>query len=154
MTVLLISSMLLDAGAVKFDSGDLEGLSLHIQKACQTGPRRPPQGRDCYAAVIAVWSTETRRNFTLYPPNNGTGLGPMQIIPRARWGNSRLGYWSTPPPEVLRWHLPTNFAWGVLVLRAKRMKVRRWRSMFRDYNGSSRRESYADKALRTFRRLK
>jgi hypothetical protein len=125
-----------------------------IVEACGFGPREQPAGRDCHAAMVAVWATETAKTLNIYPDARGNGCGPVQVIPLARWGNTRRGRGPTPPCDGLR--VPrVGLAWGVRVLRAKAIRLG-WsahRAVFRAYNGSQYRDRYARTADRIYRRL-
>lgn len=157
VTLLDVSAMLLTLGAC--DVHSCEALELDerahwVVDACGLGPREAPSGRDCAAAVVAIWATETAATLTPYPPARGTGCGPGQVIPRRRWGNSRLGYGPTPTCDRLR--VPrVGLRWLVKVLRAKSIRWRwsRPRSVFRAYNASSNAERYARAAHQRLRHL-
>ena len=164
MNVLLVAGMLLIAGGHKrIHHDDLDFAAAAIVDACDgQGPALPPHGIECYAAIVAIWYTETRGSFAGYsqPVAEHTGVGPMQVLqPRTPLGywNSSLGHpsqrWIAPPPATLR--MPAvNFRWGVRVLRMKYAKAgrrQRWLRTFRFYNGSPRGPQYALMAKWAFR---
>ena len=133
MDVLAVSVMLLMAGYTDLDT--LDESALDIVNACGIGPTSEPSGRACHAAAIAIWSTETRRQFQRYPKAI-TGCGPMQVIqPKSGFKNTRIGHQVAPPCTGLR--VPsTGFLWGVRVLRWKKQRTRSMLTAFRYYNGS------------------
>jgi len=149
----IVAAMLVDADAGRHHLADeLDDMAQMLVEACGEGPREDPHGRECWAAMVAIWRVETGRTFRLYPAARGTGCGPGQVIPRRRFGNSRLGLWATPPCDGLR--VPrVGLHWAVLVLRAKALRIRSWRARFRAYNGSHLKDRYAATALRTFRKV-
>lgn len=161
MDVITVASMLIIAGYT--DVYTVDESALDIVEACGIGPVSEPSGRHCWAATIAIWSTETRRQFQRFP-RAITGCGPMQVIqPKNGFKNTRIGHQYAPPCAGLR--VPaTGFKWGVRVLRWKKQRTRLMLTAFRYYNGSGdmifcrgkvrkRQFCYAGTAYSLYRRL-
>jgi len=153
--ILLATTILLNQGACDITSCDwfdIDHRAHLLVQACGEGPRERPRDADCIRAMSAIWGTETAGTWSVFPPYNGTGCGPAQVVPHPLWGNTRLGRGPTPSCSELR--VPrVGLRWGVKVLRAKAIKFG-WRParVFEAYNGSDRREAYALAALRRWAR--
>lgn len=133
MDVLTVAAMLLAAGYA--DSYGLDESALEVVEACGVGPRVEPRGEACWAAAVAIWSTETRAGFQRFP-RAVSGCGPMQVLqPRGCFRNTRIGRQCAPTCLELR--VPrTGIAWGVRVLRWKRLRSSSMSRAFRYYNGN------------------
>lgn len=153
-----VSALLVAAGACDVrpcDALDLDERAAWVISACGDGPREAPAGIDCAAATVAVWATETAGTLSVYPPARGFGCGPGQVIPRRRWGNTRLGYGPTPTCERLR--VPrVGIRWLVKVLRGKAIRWgwERPLAVFLAYNASGGARRYARAAWGRLRRLR
>lgn len=150
--VAIATAILISQGYTPNSADDLDHRALLLVTACTApGPRAAPTGAECIAALSAIWATETAGTWSIYPPHNGTGCGPLQVVPVSRWGNNRTGRFPLPTCAELR--VPsTGIAWGLRVLRAKAHRFTSWRARFRAYNGSSNADNYAASALRRFYR--
>jgi len=136
--VMLAAALLIEAGALEggqLAHDEVDEFALQIVEACGEGPLSPPTGTKCLAAAVAIWATETRGNFTVFP-KTGTGCGVMQVAQPSRcFKNTRLGRQCAQPCTALRM-TRLGLEWGVRVLRWKRQRARSMAHAFRKYNAS------------------
>jgi len=137
---------------------DLDDVALMIVEACEPerlGPRRfatpAISSRTCAAAAATVWRLEAL--MSVWPPDNGHGCGVGQVLARARWGNMRIGYRSTPPCTELR-RPRVGFRWLVRTMWAKLYRCRSWRCRLRAYNAHPlHKEAYGRRGAELLRRV-
>jgi len=150
--IAVATAILISQGYTPNSADDLDRRALLLVTACTApGPRADPTGAECIAALSAIWATETAGTWSIYPPRNGTGVGPAQVVqPRGCFRNTRIKTVCAPQHELI--DPAGSLRWGLWVLRLKRARGGSWRRTFSRYNAHPlHRDAYARRALALFR---